>query len=187
MKRSLLNLSLLFISVTFIFATCSKKDEPGIQPPIELDHSKGFLVTIGVLNNGTVDSVCLRYGPAEPVTEYGATSVTGGFIETPKHTWEIINAGANQWYFKYNDGRYLGYELNPYSIYDYDKYHVQVDNTPGERNLFVMNKEGNKFFIQPVSNKNVYLNTVPPRIQPPSPRHANVQFKDTKQLWFIMP
>lgn len=187
MKLSSLYLALLFVSCTCICGMCSKNDDAPAGP-IELEHSQGFLVTIGVNGLGVVDSVCLRYGPAQPVTEYGETSVSGGFIQRPKHTWQVINAGNNLWHFKYNDGRYLGYEHNEDPTYEKDRYTATIDDSPGENNLFVMNKSGNMFYIQPAANKNVYLNTVVSDAVPPSPRHSFVRFKEgAKQMWFIMP
>lgn len=187
MKRLIFHFALLFVSFSCICAMCSKSDDTPVGP-IELQYNQGFLVTVGVNGLGEVDSVCLRYGPAQPVTEYGATSVSGGFIQRPKHTWQVINAGNNQWQFKYNDGRYLGYEYHDDPISERDRYTATIDETPGENNLFVMNKSGNMFYIQPVANKNVYLNTVVSTATPPSPRHSFVRFLEgEKQMWFIMP
>lgn len=187
MKRLFFHFALLFLSFSCICATCSKTDDGGTEP-IELQHSTGFLVTIGVNGLGNVDSVCLRYGPAEPVTEYGQVSVDGGFIKRPKHTWQVINAANNLWQFKYNDGRYLGYKYDPNPIQERNRYTATMDQAPGENNLFLINKSGHEFYIQPAANKNVYLNTVVSTAEPPSPRHSFVRFVEgKKQMWFIMP
>lgn len=186
MKRSSLYLVLVFVSFTCICAMCNKNDSGGNEP-IELQHSKGFLVTIGINSIGDADSVCLRYGPGQPVTDFGKLPIENDYLQRPKHTWEIINSGTNQWWIKYNDGRYLGYELNPNPINDKDKYLIELDKTPGDRNLFVMNKSGNKFYIQPAANKNVYLKTIPSTAVPYSPKHSFVEFKESQQLWFIVP
>jgi hypothetical protein len=186
MKLPVLNLTLFFISFTCVCATCNKSDSAA-NPPIELEYSKGFLVTIGVNGLGDVDSVCVRYGPAWPVHEYNKAAIDNGWYDRAKYSWEIIKTGSNHWYIQFNDGRYIGYKYTENPISERDRYTVSLDQTPGENNLFVMNKTGNKFFIQPVANKNVYLNTVVSDAVPPSPAHKFLRFKSEQQMWFIVP
>ena len=188
MKRIDLHAALFLISLTCVFATCSKNDATinNSQQPVTLQYNKGFLVTIGVDGIGQIDSVVIRYGPAQPVTSYSYIGVANGFVERPKHTWEIIPTGTNQWRIRYNDGRYLGYKPDIYNP-NAKKFSVSMDQTPGDNNLFVMNKTDNKFYIQPAANKNVYLNTMPADVLPPISAHRSAAFVETKQMWFIMP
>lgn len=186
MKRLSFHFALLFVSFSCICGMCSKSGNSDQQPAIELKHSKGFLCTFGVLNDGSTDTVVLRYGPSEPVTQFTASWI-GSLFKRDKNTWEIINSGANTWFIKYADGRYLGYKYVDYNAGD-GRFTVSLDQTPGEQNMFVINKTDDEFYIQPMLNKDIYLNTTQVNVNPPAPRHGNVGYRTgQKQMWFIVP
>lgn len=187
MKRLFFHFALLFVSFSCICGMCSKSNTGDTDPYPGNMHTKGFLVTIGVTSSGATDSVCLRYGPAFPVRDYSTELRANGFVDESKHTWEIVNSGANTWFFKYKDGRYLGISYNDRETGDARFLCVQ-DNSPGERNMFVINKTDGKFLIQPVSHPQVYLNTHAIGGQPPVLRHGFVNFMEgKKQYWFLVP
>lgn len=186
MKRLSFHFALLFVSFFCICGMCSKSDNNNQQPPIKLEHSKGFLCSFGVLNDGSTDTVVVRYGPSEPVIQFTSLWIGSLFVRD-KHTWEITNSGANTWYIKYADGRYLGYKYDENGIGD-GRFRISLDQTPGEQNMFVINKTDNKFYIQPMLNKDIYLNTIQVNVNPPSPRHSKVDYRTgQKQMWFIVP
>ncbi len=196
MKNISFNCLLLLLSLSGIFGMCSKEDavinEPGTNP-VAIQHTRGLLVTRGINGIGVLDSIHFRNtnSSTHPTlfsynTVYDNPS-TGAYVR-PRDLWELINAGTNNWHIKNNAGYYLGYEFNANGT-GYNKYTITIDLVPGDNHLFVMNKTGsNNFYIQPVANRNVYLNSVSPNVQPPQPAHKYGRFiEGSKQLWFLIP
>lgn len=180
----------LLIAVISICGMCSKEDKGGEPPAIAIKLSKGFLTTIGINGIGKTDSICFRNsssGTSYTLTDYTHTSVAGNFLQRPKDIWDLSNSGTNTWHLKNSGGRYLGIGTKVPNI-QANEYHLSLDEVPGEKNLFVMNELDGQFYIQPVSQKNVYLNTMAANVQPPDRRHSQIRFiENNKQLWFFMP
>src|SRR5690606_27617275 len=189
MRYLKINLVILLIASTCILGMCSKKDEQA-QPPIAIKLSKGILVTQAPNSIGKLDSVCFRNsttGSSYTLNDYSHTAEAGGFIKRPKDVWELTNTGNNTWHLKNGGGRYLGIGDKIPNILEV-RYNISLDEVPGEKNLFVMNESDGKFYIQPVSNKNVYLNSLPDDGVSSHPRHTKVLFVEgEKQMWFFMP
>ena len=172
MKFISFQLLLLLISMSCICGMCSKDDKTEPRPTIE--DSKGYLVTIGINHLGQRDSVILAYG-------FGAFAVKPyGGIE-PKYHWQVYNNGSNVWLIKNSEGKYLSYKPNA----PLNEPKTTLLNSPTTESEFVMNKDGNKFYIQPVAHKNLYLNTKP--LSSTVSEHRSIDFLPQSQMWFIVP
>lgn len=175
MKYISFKLALLLISMSCICGMCSKDDKTD-TPTTTIQDSKGILATIGIDFRGERDTVALVYG----FSAFGITSYGGQ--ERPKHEWQVYNNGNNVWWIKNSQCKYLSY--NPTASVNSTK--TTLLSSPTKESEFVMNKDGNKFYIQLVAHKNLYLNSTP--ISPPNfMEHRFIDFLPQKQLWFIMP
>jgi hypothetical protein len=195
MKRSL-NLALVTIGFIFFFVMCKKENQNNNTntPPVVMQFSKGILATVGINGIHVLDTIHFRNSstsgniPSLFSYEGSLDYPASGWYVRPRDFWELINSGTNAWHIKNNAGYYLGYEFNPNGTGN-NKYTITLDLVPGDTHLFVMNKTGaNNFYIQPVANKNVFLNSLPADVQPPNPAHTKGRFLEgTKQLWFLIP
>jgi|GEM_PF-5345210 hypothetical protein len=185
MRRILFHFALLFVSFFCICGMCSKRSSGGEAPKLKL--SKGFLCTFGKLDNGTTDTLILRYGPAEPVTQFTYHWV-GSFFKDEKDAWEIFNPGNNTWRFQFADGHYLGFRKFEYNN-GFTEWRLTLDKDPDEYNRFVINSaDDDRFVIESVANRGYFLNTVPVGGTPYQQRHGFVRFVEgSKQYWFLLP
>lgn len=190
------NLVVVLLAFTCVYGTCSKDNQVNIPniTPVVLQHSKGILATVGINGINVMDTIHFRNSATngntpslfsyEGVADYPAS----GFYVRPRDFWQLTNTGTNQWHIRNNAGYYLGYEFNPNATGN-NKYSIKLDLVPANNHLFVMNKTGaNNFYIQPVANQNVFLNSLPADVQPPNPTHTKGRFLDgAKQQWFLIP
>ena len=190
------NLVLITIGFTCLFGMCKKGDQNNNTntTPVIMQFSKGILATVGINGINVLDTIHFRNSATNGNTpslfsyEGHLDYPASGWYVRPRDFWELINSGSNTWHIRNNAGYYLGYEFNPNGTGN-NKYTINLDLVPGNNHLFVMNKTGtNNFYIQPVANQNVFLNSLPADVQPPNPTHTKGRFLEgSEQLWFLIP
>ncbi len=180
------------ISLLCLLSACKKESTSNNQvDAIVLDLSEGFLTTkTGFDVGGYGDTVCIRPSASSyqvAASKYGA--VAGGFLKSADDFWFIESGGPGVWYIrsrKYN--YYLGFQENSLASYDspWAKYGITLDALPTNRNHFVPNMNGNKFVIQPVDNKALYLNTTPQNGASANSQPLSIYFLNSQQEFFFL-
>lgn len=193
MKKIATGLFTICISIGLLFTACKKSNDSSDTPgpgPDALDLKEGFLTTKTGINIGTLgDTAIIRvYTSSYQV----AGTINGARPESPDHYWYIEGTGnAGQWYIRSKKlGLYLGYRPStPSGGYtDWGRNWPTLDKTPTTKNIFVANKNGNKFYIQPIDDKTLYLNTtLVSQISYTGPARAEeLHFLETKQEFFFL-
>ncbi|MGZ8544774.1 MAG: hypothetical protein ACXWV0_05730 [Flavisolibacter sp.] len=190
MKQTYTKLVLLLVLFTCSYGMCSKDDaHSNSNPPPPIHLNKGFLATKGINSIHVPDTICLRNsssGRYSNITDFTYYAEAGGFIQRPRDFYDLVSAGANQYYIKVTGGQYLGYKFNPNAT-NYNRYTYTTDVTANAHNLFMVNWTGDKFSIRPAANPAVYLSTMPADVQPPNPSHEILRYLEgNPQLWWFI-
>ncbi|MFI5132350.1 MAG: hypothetical protein ACHQFX_20270 [Chitinophagales bacterium] len=192
MKKINLSMSVILCALLFTNGICSKSDQIDNSGTgaVVLDKSEGFLITkTGISNGGNLgDSVMVRV--------YTSSYTIAGIINQAKgesidHYWYIQPTGDGAWYVRSRKhGHYLGFRDDGGSAAGYHswaRYWVTLDATPASRNKFVPNKNGNKFFLQWLDDKTLYINTTTsPQISGPQQRATSIFLLTKKQEFFFL-
>lgn len=180
------------LMMTLMSGTCSKSDagNPPAPGPDVLAVNEGFLSTKTGYSIGNLgDTAIIRVFTS---SYFVAGTYLAGTLEDKVHYWYLENAGGNMRYIRSRTyGHYLGYRSEPTAsagYYSWATNWITLDKTPGERNRFLITKQGNNFYIQPAGDQTLYLNTtLSPQISYTGPKKAtSMFFLPKKQEWFFL-
>ena len=191
MKKIYLSMSVILCAILFTNGICSKSDQINNSGtgPILLDKSEGFLTTkTGISNGGNLgDSVIVRV--------YNSSYTLAGIINEAKgesldHYWYIQPTGDGAWYVRSRKyGKYLGFRIGGVSAgyYDWATHWLTLDTIPTSRNKFIPNKNGNKFQLQWLDDKTLYVNsTTTPQKSYPGKEATSLFLLAKKQEFFFL-
>ena len=192
MKKIYLSMSVLLCALLFTNGICSKSDQidNSGNGAIVLDKSEGFLATkTGISNGGNLgDSVIVRV--------FTSSYSLAGIINEAKgesmdHYWYIQVTGDGAWYIRSRKhGHYLGFRIGGVSAgyHSWATHWLTLDSTPTSRNKFIPNKNGNKFYLQWLDNKTLYVSTTTsPQISGPQISATSLFLLTKKQEFFFLP
>ena len=192
MKKIYLSMSVVLCAILFTNGICSKNDQidNSGNGAILLDKSEGFLTTkTGISNGGNLgDSVIVRvYTSSYSIA--GITNQAKG--ESIDHYWYIQPTGDGAWYVRSKKrGHYLGFRVAspaPSGYYDWATHWLTLDTIPTNRNKFVPNKNGNKFLLQWLNDKSLYVNsTTTPQKSYPGKEVTSLFLLAKKQEFFFL-
>jgi len=191
MKKINLSMSVILCAVLFTNGICSKSDQidNSGNGAIVLDKSEGFLITkTGISNGGNLgDSVMIRVYSSS-YTLAGITNQAKG--ESIDHYWYIQATGDGAWYLRSRKyGHYMGFRNGGVTAgyFDWATRWLTLDTIPTSRNKFVPNKNGNKFLLQWVDDKSLYVNTTTtPQKSYPGKEATSLFLLPKKQEFFFL-
>ena len=184
-------MSVILCALLFTNGICSKSDQidNSGNGAIVLDKSEGFLTTkTGISNGGNLgDSVIVRVHTSS-YTLAGIINEAKG--ESIDHYWYVQSTGDGAWFIRSRKyGHYLGYRVGGVSAgyHSWATHWVTLDTIPTSRNKFIPNKNGNKFFLQWLDDKTLYVNTTTsPQISGPQIRATSIFLLAKKQEFFFL-
>ncbi len=184
-------MSVIVCALLFTNGICSKSDQIDNSGtgPILLDKSEGFLTTkTGISNGGNLgDSVIVRVFTSS-YSLAGILNEAKG--ESEEHYWYIQATGDGAWYIRSRKhGHYLGFRIGGQTAgyHSWATHWLTLDSIPTSRNKIIPNKNGNKFFLQWLDDKTLYVSsTTSPQISGEQKRATSLFLLTKKQEFFFL-